>query len=124
MTTTHAFLGSARALVGIGSWLAPDLTARVFGIDPERSNRFIARLFGARDLALGAALLAAPPRALPAVAAVGVAIDSIDSVAGFDEYRRGNLSTQATVLGPGGAVAFAILGAIVASEARAAASGA
>lgn len=121
MDPARTFLGVTRASIGVGSWLAPDLTARAFGIDPARSDRFIGRLFGARELALAGALLAAPHPALAPIAAVGAAVDAIDAVAGFDERRRGNLSTQATVLGPVGAVLFASLGVYVARRAAAAA---
>ena len=50
------------------------------------------------------------------VAAIGAAIDSVDAVAGFDERRAGNLSTQATILGPVGAMLFAALGVLVAAR--------
>lgn len=106
-------LGSTRAAVGLVSWFAPDLTARIFGLDPERSNRFVARLFGARELALSAALLAAPADAVRTVAATGAVIDAVDAVAGFDERRRGNLNTQATLLGPVGALMFTALGVAI-----------
>ena len=119
MTPARMFLGVTRASIGIGAWIAPDLTTRLFGMDPAQSNRFIGRLFGARELALAFALLAAPPAALAPVAAIGAAVDSVDAVGGFDERRRGNLSTRATILGPVGAVLFAALGAFVAREAAA-----
>lgn len=120
VSSTRMFLGVTRALIGIGSWLAPERTARLFGIDPERSDRFVTRLFGARELALAAALLGAPPSAVAPAAAVGVAIDAADAAAGFDERRRGNLSTQATILGPVGALLFVALGVLVARQAPAA----
>ena len=90
---------------------------RAFGIDPERSNRFVGRLFGSRELTLGASLLAAPLTAVAPLASLGAAIDAVDCVAGFDEARRGNLSTQATLLGPVGVLLFVALGAYVAREA-------
>ena len=117
MTPARTFLGVTRAAIGVGAWLAPDLTARAFGIDPARADRFVTRLFAARELALAASLLAAPPRALGTAASIGAAVDTADAIAGFDEARRGNLSTQATLLGPVGAVLFAALGAAVAREA-------
>ena len=61
MKPARTILGLARALIGLGSWIAPDETMRLFGIDPAHANRFVARLFGARELALAGALLAAPP---------------------------------------------------------------
>jgi hypothetical protein len=119
VTPARTVLGVTRALIGIGSWIAPDQTARLFGIDPARSDRFIARLFGARELALAGALLTAPPSTVAPVATVGVAVDAVDAVAGFDERRRGNLSTKATVLGPVGALLFVALGVLVARESSA-----
>ena len=119
MTPARTLLGVTRACIGLGAWFAPDLTIRVFGMDPARSNRFVGRLFGARELALAVALLAAPPAAVAPVAAIGAAVDGADAVAGFDERRRGNLNAQATLLGPVGATAFAALGVLVAREAAA-----
>lgn len=120
MTPAQTFLGVTRALIGLGSWCAPDTTVRLFGIDPKRSDRFVGRLFGARELALAGALLAAPASARAPVAAVGVAVDAADAVSGFDERRRGNLSTRATVVGPAGALLFVALGIVVAREASSA----
>lgn len=124
MTSTRTVLGVTRALVGVGSWIAPDQTMRVFGIDPARADRFVGRLFGARELALAGALLTAPAAAVAPVAALGAAVDAVDAVAGFDERRRQNLSTRATILGPVGALLFAVLGVLVARDASAAASSA
>ena len=119
MNSARTFLGVTRALIGITAWIAPDLTVRLFGMDPERSDRFVGRLFGARELALAGALLVAPPAALAPVAALGAAVDAVDSIAGFDERRRGNLSTRATILGPVGALLFVALGVRVARQASA-----
>lgn len=124
MLAPRTSLGLIRALVGVGSWLAPDRTTRVFGMDPAQSNRFITRLFGARELALATALLTAPDSALAPVAAVGTAVDFVDAVAGFDERRRENLSARATILGPVGALCFVALGLVVTRDASAAAKAA
>lgn len=117
MTPARTALGATRAAIGLGAILAPDLTIRVFGMDDARSNRFVSRLFGTRELGLALALLAAPPKATRAVALTGSAIDAADALLGFDERRRGTLGTRATLLGPVGAVGFAVLGALVAHEA-------
>ena len=119
MTLSRTVLGGTRALIGIAAWVAPDATARVFGMDPSRSDRFVARLFGSRELTLAAGLLAAPPAALAPVALIGAAVDALDAIAGFDERRRGNLSARATILGPVGALGFAALGVLVARKGRA-----
>ncbi len=122
MSSARTILGVTRAAIGIGSWVAPDLTMRVFGIDPDHADRFIGRLFGARELALAASMLAAPASALAPVAAIGAAVDAIDAIAGFDEARRGNMTTQATILGPAGALLFVALGVHVARRASIAAA--
>lgn len=114
----RSILGVTRALVGLGAWFAPDHTVRLFGLDPEHSDRFVGRLFAARELALALTLLAAPRPARAHVAAVGAAVDLTDAIAGFDERRRGNLSVRATILGPVGALGFAVLGVIAAREAE------
>ena len=121
MTPARTFLGVNRLLIGLGAWFAPDLTVKLFGMDPARSDRFVGRLFGAREMALAGTLLAAPAAAVAPVAAVGAIVDTIDSIAGFDERRRGNLGTRATILGPVGALLFAALGVLVAREASASA---
>lgn len=122
MTSARIFLGATRASIGLGSWLAPDLTMRVFGIDPEHADRFVGRLFGSRELALAAALLAAPSGAVAPVAAIGAAVDAADAIAGFDERRRGTMSTQAFILGPVGALLFVAVGLHVAQKAAASAA--
>jgi hypothetical protein len=117
METKRMFLGGTRALIGVGTWIAPELSARAFGFDLARNDRFIGRLFAARELALAASLLAAGPGQLPTVAAIGAAVDTADAIAGLDETRRGNVSTLTFVSGVLGAVLFAGVGAWVAQEA-------
>lgn len=120
MDGMRVFLGGTRAAIGVGGWLAPDFTARAFGFDPGRSDRFVTRLFAARELALATALLAASPAHLPTVAAVGAAVDTADALAGLDEARRGSVSTFTFVSGVLGAMLFAALGTRIAAEASAA----
>lgn len=118
MTGLRLALGVSRALIGLGAWLAPDLTVKFFGIDPSQSDRFVGRLFGARELALAGVLLAAPSSSVARVATIGAAVDALDSISGLDERRRGNLSTRATLLGPIGALLFVTMGLLVARESR------
>lgn len=118
MSRARTFLGVTRAAIGVGAWVAPDLTVRLFGMEqPPASSRFVGRLFGAREMALAVTLLAAPSSSLAQVARVGAVVDAVDAVAGFDEARRGNLSTRAIILGPVGATLFAAIGAHVARKA-------
>lgn len=124
MGHTRTFLGATRALVGIAAWVAPQPAFRTFGVDLADQDRFPARLFGARDLALGLSLLAADEQHLRAAdeqhlraaAGIGVLIDTVDTVAGLDEYRRGTMSTWALISGAGGAALLAVLGVLVLRE--------
>ena len=112
------FVGITRLMIGLGAWLAPAVTVRFFGMDPERSDRFITRLFGAREVTMAAAMLAAPAAALPTVAVVEAAIDAADVVGGLDEARRGNLGTRGTLLGPVGAILFVGINLFIAKSAQ------
>ncbi len=64
--------------------------------------------------------LGATPAATPAAIGLGtwLAPDIVDTVAGFDECRRGNLNKCATWLGPVGALAFTAVGAVIVREGR------
>src|SRR3954447_69136 len=58
-------LAGLRLAVGVGAWLPPNLTGRMFGLDPASNPQsvYMARLFGIRDVALGAGALSAAPEA-------------------------------------------------------------
>ena len=51
-----AALAGLRAVVGASAWLAPNLSGKLFGLDPDNNPQgaYLARLFGIRDLALAA----------------------------------------------------------------------
>ncbi len=51
-----------------------------------------------------------------AITSVGVIVDTVDTIAGLDEYRRGTITTWALVSGAGGAALLAVLGALVLRE--------
>lgn len=94
MTTTNLlrFLLCSRLVVGTASWLAPRLTWRAVGLGAPSdagSSDAVTRLFGARDLALGLALLQPDPAARRAALRAGVVVDSVDTVAGLLAVRAG-----------------------------------
>jgi hypothetical protein len=49
-------LAVIRVVVGAIAWLAPNLGGRLFGLDPANNPQapYLGRLFGARDVELGA----------------------------------------------------------------------
>ncbi len=113
MGRIRMFLGATRAAVGLAAWVAPVAGFKAFGVEVQPEARFAARLFGARDLALGASLLASDATHLRAITTVAMVVDSVDVVAGLDEYRRGTIGPWALFSGAGGAALLVALGALV-----------
>lgn len=103
-------LGVTRLSVGAVSLIAPLTSARIFGLTQEPSAAWITRLFGSRELALAAGLLAVPADQVYSVAAVGAAIDAVDAASSVVELARGRISTYAFISGGCGAVVFTLLG--------------
>ncbi len=93
-------LAGLRAVIGVLTWLAPRLAARLFGINAEANPQlpYVARLFAIRDLALAAGLQSSSGEALRLWVRIGVACDAADAAAGLLAGRRGELSKLSTVL--------------------------
>lgn len=92
--------------VGAVSWMAPSLTARIFGLDPDSRQPIVTQLFGARDFALGFVTATSAGPTGRQVLRLGAMIDAADTVASLRQIRAGTLSTQGAIL-VGGAAAFA-----------------
>jgi hypothetical protein len=105
-------LTAIRAAIGALTWLAPRLSARLFGISADANPQlpYIARLFAVRDLALAAGLQTSEGDARRQWVRIGIACDAADAVAGVLAGRRGELSTVSTVLVTGPALAAIGLG--------------
>jgi hypothetical protein len=101
-----------RLAIGLGSWLTPRLAGRLFGLDARENPQlpYVARLFGARDVALaaGLALSEGEPRAF--WLRVGLACDVADSLAGAIAGVRGYLGPFSAALVTGTALGAAGLG--------------
>ncbi|HUZ29348.1 MAG TPA: hypothetical protein VMU90_08915 [Solirubrobacteraceae bacterium] len=101
-----------RAVIGVGAFLAPRLTGRLFGLDVDGNPQapYLARLFGIRDVALayGASSTDGPQRAQ--WLQVGLACDLGDAVAGVLAGRGGELPTPTAILVTGTALSAAALG--------------
>ncbi len=105
--------GVARMVVGGSTWIAPRASGLTFGlgnIGEDARVALAARLFGSRDLLLGAAVFAADdPEAVRSALALGVAVDLLDVVATVLGVRRGVSKHGAVGVGVG-AAAFAGIG--------------
>jgi hypothetical protein len=85
-------LPALRLAVGAGAWAAPGLTGKVFGFKNIETNHealFMARLFGVRDIALGAGALASDKAGGKLWWQLGVICDLADAAAGVISLRSG-----------------------------------
>src|SRR5438093_11377509 len=92
-----------RIAVGAGTWLAPNLTGRLFGLDPEGNPQlpYVGRLFGVRDVVLGAGVLRHGRKQKLDWVTAGLACDVADAAAGALAGPRGPRPPAAAVLAPG-----------------------
>ncbi len=86
-------LSLGRIVIGIGSLVAPSATARLFGIDPAANPNMgvINRMFGAREVALGAVTLVSKGSLRRNLTVVGIAVDGADAASGALEIAGGGL---------------------------------
>jgi hypothetical protein len=105
-------LAGVRVAVGAGSWLSPRLAGRAFGMDPEGNPQapYLARLFGARDVALGYGVLTSSGDERRRWLMIGIACDLADAVAGAHTLRDRSLPTFSGVLVTATALAAAAIG--------------
>jgi hypothetical protein len=104
-------IGLYRLAVGAGAWLVPRLGTRMFTLDPAGNpeSPFLARLFGARDVALAFGTMSATDPARRSWVAAGFACDVADALAALLGARAGYLSrTQTGVLVTAALVAAAL----------------
>ena len=101
-----------RIVVGSGAWLTPNLSGRLFGLDPEGNPQlsYIGRLFGARDVMLGAGVLRSSRKQKDAWVQAGFACDVADVAAGALAGARGTLPPAAAALVTATAAGFAAFG--------------
>lgn len=115
-------IAAGRIAVGVGLMLAPALTASLYmGREARRpSVRFMSRIFGGRDVALGLALLSALDQgkqdSVSRALWLGVACDSWDAISAI--RGRGQLPRVGRWLVAATAIAGAGLGAVAAAGPR------
>ena len=109
--SSQALVG-LRLAIGLSSWLTPRVAGRLFGLDAEANPQlpYLARLFGARDVALGAGIMLSEGDARTVWLQIGFACDVADAVAGLAAGRRGYLGPVSAALVTGTALGAAALG--------------
>ena len=101
-----------RAAIGVGAFLAPRITGRLFGLDVEGNPQapYLARLFGARDVALAYGVASTSDAPQAQWLQIGIACDLADAVAGILAGRDGELPLPTALLVTGTALSAAALG--------------
>jgi hypothetical protein len=112
MEQTVQSLVGLRAALGVSVWLAPRLSGKLFGLDPDANPQapYLGRLFAARDVALAYGLATATGSQRSLWLRIGLACDIADAAAGVLARRRGELPRVATVLVTGTALGAAGIG--------------
>src|SRR5437763_8434561 len=102
-------LSLARIAIGAAAYAAPELSLKAMLLDhTSRQTPVFVRLFGVRDLAIGAATLLAKPQHKKALLGLGMLVDAGDAGAGFLAFRSGAVK-PAVGMGLTAAGALAVL---------------
>jgi hypothetical protein len=106
-------LAALRLAVGVTSWATPRLAGKAFGLDAVANPQspYLARLFGARDVALAYGVFATEGDTRRQWLAIGAACDVADAFAGIAAGRGGYLPKVSSFLVTATAVSAAVLGA-------------
>ena len=111
-------LALGRVAIGVGSFAAPPLAMQMFRLDPVSNPQlaFMSRMFGSREVALGALTLATRGKTQRNLVLAGIAVDAADAVTGQLVAREGTV-TKATgmflTLPALGAVAAGVAGLVL-----------
>src|SRR5437763_5179842 len=113
-------LAGVRMAIGAGAWATPRLAGRLFGLDVAANPQapYLARLFGARDLALAWGALGAEGSARRQWLAAGLACDAADALAGLAGGRGGYLPKPTTAPVRATALAGIAMGAVALRESQ------
>lgn len=100
MSANNTALIGIRASIGAGTWVAPQLAGRLFGLDAVANPQlpYMGRLFGIRDVALAAGLSMSNGDGRKLWLQLGIMCDVADAAAGVLAGRKGELSKLSTVL--------------------------
>jgi hypothetical protein len=87
-------LAVGRIAIGLTALASPDLAGKLFRLDVGRNPQlpYMSRMFGSREIAIGAITLVARGKARRRLVALGMAIDGADAFAGFDAMKSGSVS--------------------------------
>lgn len=106
-------LAGLRVAVGVASWSVPRVAGKLFGLDAGANPQspYLARLFGARDVALAWGVLATEGDVQRQWLLAGLACDAADVLTGYAGGRAGYLPKVTSALVTATALSAVALGA-------------
>lgn len=107
-------LALGRIVIGATSLASPGLAAKMFRLDLARNPQlpYLMRMFGSREIALGALTLVAKGKARRKLVALGMAVDGADAFAGYDAMRSGSVPQSVGLFLTGPALGAVVAGAV------------
>ena len=107
-------LALGRIAIGAVSLASPSTAAKLFRLDLARNPQlpYLSRMFGSREIALGAITLLATGKARRRLVALGMAVDGADAFAGYDAMQSGVVSQSTGMFLTAPAVGAVVAGAI------------
>ena len=111
-------LAYGRITIGALSLLAPSFTARLFLLDPKANPQlgYMGRMFGSREIALGAITLASSGDARRRLTQLGVAVDGADAYTGIVSAASGGVPKKAGLLLAAAGLAAVVTGVLELQE--------
>lgn len=93
-------LAYGRISIGVLAFLSPSLAGRLFLLDPKANPQlsYMGRMFGSREVALGAITLASSGEARRRMVELGVAVDGADIVTGVLSSASGKVPKKTGLL--------------------------
>ncbi len=103
-------LALGRIAIGVGALTSPSLATKLFRLDGPNNPQlpYMTRMFGSREIALGAVTLVSKGAARRKLVALGIAVDGADAFAGFDAMKTGAVN-QSTGIGLVAPAVFAVV---------------
>jgi hypothetical protein len=107
-------LALGRIAIGLTALASPDLAAKLFRLDIAGNPQlpYMSRMFGSREIALGAITLVAKGKARRRLVALGMAVDGADAFAGYDAMRTGSVPQSTGVFLTAPALGAVVAGAV------------
>jgi len=107
-------LALGRIVIGATAVASPDLAAKLFRLNRTANPQlpYMTRMFGSREIALGAVTLFAKGGARRRLIALGMAVDGADAFAGYDAMRTGSVPQQTGMFLTGPAIGAVLAGAV------------